>query len=95
MYVLFFLLVLAVILGVFLFVRTQRLRQQRAGQSSTEDFEIIDWNRPHKPLINGRRRMGTAANFVEPVRWHNPAAMCLLTGRQAADCNCDTHRSPA
>jgi hypothetical protein len=50
---------------------------------------------PARPSVAQVPKTRRTRNFSEPTRWQNPEALCLLTGRRAADCSCETHRSLA
>jgi hypothetical protein len=69
-------------------------RTGRAGGSSAgTEFEVIDWNGRPEPMPPPLGRKRVSRDFAGAVRHKNPDALCLLTGRRAADCTCDIHRS--
>ena len=74
-------------------VRTRRRSLSRIGRSPDNNFEVIDWNGRPPPLSPAPRVRRPSKEFSDAVRRHNPDAICLLTGRRAADCTCEIHRS--
>ena len=91
LYVFLVILGLAAILGLYFLTPSRRAR---TGRSPAKDFEIIGWNGHPAEPINDLRKKKSSADFTSGLRWQNPDALCLLTGVRAADCDCETHRSP-
>jgi len=94
----FLIVVLALLLifgGLLLFTKTRSRRAvpppRRPGGGG--NFEIINWRGQPQPPPAQIPRTRRTRKFSEATRWQNPEALCLLTGRRAADCSCETHRS--
>jgi hypothetical protein len=84
-------IVVAVVVGAWLFGRSG------SGASpvvppADQDFEIVFWNGRPPPPVPPTAPGKASRDFSDGVRWRNPDAVCLPTGRRAAECTCDTHR---